>query len=77
MADVVIKFLEENTITQFGMPFSLVCDNGLTFSSAQLLEWTYNQKIILKFSSNYYPQGNSVAKSMNKNLLEVIKHLLE
>jgi transposase InsO family protein len=75
--NVVIKFLDEHVITRFGIPFALVCDNGPAFSSAQFIQWAFEYKIILKYSSNYYPQGNGVAKSTNKNLLEVIKRLLE
>lgn len=31
----------------------------------------------MKFPSNYYPQGNGVAESTNKNILDVIKKILE
>jgi transposase InsO family protein len=74
---IVIKFLDEHIITRFGIQFSPVCDNGPTFSSAQFIQWAFEYKIVLKYSSNYYPQGNGVAESTNKNLLEVIKRLLE
>lgn len=59
------------------MPFALVCDNDLAFTSAQLMQWPYEYKVNLKFSSNYYLQGNGVAGSTNKNLLDVIKKFLE
>jgi hypothetical protein len=29
--------------------------------------------IKIKYSTNYYPQGNGLAKSMNKNHLKIIK----
>lgn len=76
-AEVVLKFIDEHIVTRFGMPFALVCDNGPTFTSAQLMQWSYEYKVILKFSSNYYPQGNGVVESTNKNILDVIKKLLE
>lgn len=75
--EVVLKILEECIITKFGMPFSLVCDHGPAFTSAQLMQWSYEYKLVLKFSSNYYPQGNGVAESTNKNILDVLKKLLE
>ncbi|GLJ23909.1 hypothetical protein SUGI_0454290 [Cryptomeria japonica] len=75
--EVVLKFIEEHIVTRFGMSFALVCDNGPAFTFAQLMQWSYEYKVILKFSSNYYPQGNGVAESTNKNILDVIKKLLE
>ena len=30
--------------------------------------------IKLKYSANYYPQGNGLAKSSNKNLIKILKH---
>lgn len=76
-AEVVLKFIDEYIVTRFGMPFSLVCDSSPTFTSAQLMQWSYEQKVILKFSSNYYLKGNRVVESMNKNILDVIKKLPE
>lgn len=74
---MIIKFLEDNIVTRFGMSFALVCENGPAFTLAKLMQWSYEFKVVLKFSSNYYPQGNGVAESTNKNLLDVIKKLLE
>ena len=74
---MVIGLLEEHIITRFGMPLTLVCNNGPTFITTFLTQWAFENKIIIKFSSNYYPQGNGVAKSTNKNLITVIKQLLK
>lgn len=54
-----------------------MCNNGLGFISHKLSEWAYDHRILIRYSSNYYPQGNGVAKSTNKNLLTVIKKLLD
>lgn len=75
--EAVIKFLEENIITRFGCPYALVCDNGSAFTSLRFSNWAFEYGITRKFSSNYYPQGNGLAESTNKNLLSVIKKLLE
>ena len=74
---VVTDFLEEHIVTRFRMPFSFVCDNGSTFASTFLTQWAFENKFIIKFSSNYYLEGNGVAESTNKNLITVIKWLLE
>jgi len=70
---VVISFLEDNILTRFGTPISLVCDNGPAFQSIEFTEWAYDNYISLKFSSNYYPQGNGLAESTNKNIIDAIK----
>ena len=31
----------------------------------------------LKYSTNYYPQGNGLAESMNKNLIRIIKQTID
>ena len=59
------------------MPFTLVCDNGFAFASAFLTQWAFENKVIIKFSSNDYSQGNGVAKSTNKNLITLIRRLLK
>ena len=70
---MVTDFLEEHIVTRFGMPFFIVCDNESTFASVFLTQWALENKVIIKFSLNYYPQGNGVAESKNKNLIKVIK----
>lgn len=77
MTKVVTNFLEEHIVTRFGMSFFLVCDNGSTLASIFLTQWALENQVITKFSSNYYPQGNGVAKSTNKNLIMVIRRLLK
>ena len=70
---IVIGFLENHILTCFGMPFLLVCNNRTSFASLILTQWFLENKVIIRFSSNYYPQGNGVAKSTNKNLITIIK----
>lgn len=59
------------------MPFFLVCDNRSAFVSIFLTQWTLDNQVIIKFSSNYYPQGNGVDESTNKKLIIVIRCLLK
>ena len=73
---MVTDFLEEHIVTRFGMSFFLVCDNGSSFVSIFLTQWALENQVIIKFSSNYYPQGNGVAESSNKKLIIVINKLL-
>jgi len=73
IATVVRDFLETHIITHFGTLVSLVCDNGMTFQAIEFTEWAYDNHITLRFSSNYYQQGNGLAESTNKNIINVIK----
>jgi hypothetical protein len=36
-----------------------------------------DHEIVLKHSYNYYPKGNILAKSMNKNMVHIIKEAIE
>lgn len=74
---VVINFLESFIINFFGYPFVLVCDNGPAFASLKFVGGDFDYGIVLKFSSNYYPQVNGKVESTNKNLLTVIHKLLD
>jgi transposase InsO family protein len=69
----VIAFLNSNIITRFGIPDCLVFDNASYFSSLEMSEFALEKGIKLKYSTSYYPQGNGLAESTNKNLIKIIK----
>ena len=68
-----ISFLQQNIISCFGVPVSLVFDNATYFSSFKLYDFALQNGIVLKHSSNYYLQGNGLTESTNKNLIGIIK----
>ena len=70
---VVMDFIESNIITRFGAPTKITTDNAKAFSSAEFTSFCFNYGIILSHSSNYYPQGNGLAESSNKNLMTILK----
>ena len=74
--EVVINFLKEHIITRFGIPNSLVFDNATYFSSLKLSEYALEKGIILKYLDNYYPQGNGLVESTNKNIICILKRTL-
>lgn len=76
-AKVVMDFLEEYIVTRFGMSFFLVYNNRSSFVSIFLTQGALDNQVIIKLSSNYYPQGNGLVESTNKNLITVIKCLLK
>jgi hypothetical protein len=71
--EVEINFLKQDIITRFGIPNSLVFHNSTYFSSLKLSEYALEKGIILKYSANYYPQGNGLAESTNKNIIYILK----
>jgi hypothetical protein len=74
--EVVMNFLEERIITRFGVPSKITTDNAKAFSSLALAKFCFKYGIVLSHSSNYYPQGNGLAESSNKNLMNIIKKVV-
>jgi hypothetical protein len=72
----VISFLISNIITRFNVPKCLVFDNDYYFSSIDMSVFSLEKGIKLKYSSNYYPQGNVLVESTNKNLIKIIKRTI-
>eukprot|EP00253_Pinus_taeda_P021623 PITA_21623 len=74
---VIISFLENSILSRFGCPNKLITDNGTTFKSKRMVEFCHKYHIILGHSTAYHPQGNGLAESANKSLVNIIKKLLE
>jgi hypothetical protein len=73
---VVIQFIEQKLITRFGIPSILFFDNATYVSSTLLTEFSLDKGIIIKYSANYYPQGNRVAELTSKNLVRILKKMV-
>jgi hypothetical protein len=73
----VISFLESNIFSRFGLPLEIITDNGPTFISAKLTQFLAKLGVNHFTSSSYYPQGNGQAESTNKNLVRIIKRIIE
>nr|KYP68694.1 Transposon Ty3-I Gag-Pol polyprotein [Cajanus cajan] len=70
------KFLWRNIITRFGIPDTLVTDNGLQFTDRKLNEFLAGLGIQHKVTSVEHLQMNSQAESANKVILEELKKRL-
>ncbi|KAH9319369.1 hypothetical protein KI387_021138, partial [Taxus chinensis] len=55
----------------------IVVDNATYFSSRELTEFFYGFGISLAHSSDYYPQGNGQAESSNKNIVTIVRKLVD
>ena len=74
---VIIKFIETHILSIFGYPRKIITDNAVAFRSKKMVEFCHKYQITLGHSTTYYPQGNGLAESSNKILVDIIKKLLE
>eukprot|EP00253_Pinus_taeda_P020814 PITA_20814 len=73
----IIQFLESNILSKFGCPEKIITDNVAAFKSKKIINFCHKFHITLGHSTAYYPQGNVLAESSNKSLINIIKKLLE
>ena len=76
--DVDVKnFVWKNIVTRFGVPNSLISDNGLQFDSRAFRDFCRDLGIINRYSTPAYPQSNGQAKAVNKTILSGFKRRLD
>ncbi|KAM2360986.1 hypothetical protein ACFXTH_003314 [Malus domestica] len=51
----VCNFVEEHIVTRFGVPETIITDNGTIFTAEKFTEYTTNLKIQLEQPTLYYP----------------------
>ena len=73
----IIQFLECNILSRFGCPEKIISDNAAAFKSKKMITFCHKFHITLGHSTTYYPQGNGLAESSNKSLINIIKKVLE
>ena len=73
----VKKFVWRNIVTRFGVPESLVFDNGLQFDSKAFCEFCSNLGIKNKYSTLTYPQSNDQVETTNKAIVNRLKKRME
>ena len=73
----VKKFVWKNTVTHFGVPHSLISDNGLQFDSKAFRRYCCELKITNKYFTPAYPQGNGQAEAVNKVIVNGLKKRLD
>ena len=61
-------------MTRFGVPMSLDFNNASYFSSIRLTAFANEKGIKMHYFAKYYPQGNGLAESTNKNLIRILKN---
>jgi hypothetical protein len=76
-SEELIKFLKDNILSRFGVPDKFITDNGSIFIGSKFTEFCGEYGIIMGQSSNYYPQGNGLAESTNKTLIQILKKTID
>ena len=73
----VKKFVWKNIVTRFGIPQSLILDNGLQFDSKSFRRYCCELGITNMYSTPTYPQGNRQAEAVNKVIVRGLKKRLD
>ena len=72
----VTQFIWKNIVCRFGVPRSIVSNNGPQFNSRVYRNFCHELKIKNLYSTPRYPQSNGLAEASNKTLLTALKKLL-
>ena len=62
----VKKFIWKNIVTRFGVPRTLILDNGLQFDSKAFRKYYCDLGITNRYSTMAYPQDNGQTEIVNK-----------
>ena len=73
----VCQFSWRNIITRYGIPRTIITDNGRQFISKNTIEYCDTFKIQIRFSSESRLQTNGQVESENKIILAGIKKKIE
>eukprot|EP00253_Pinus_taeda_P015863 PITA_15863 len=76
-SEAIIEFIDQFIITRFDVLNALVFYNASYFLGNAMFDSAIKRGFKLKYSANYYPQGNGLAESTNKNLIKIIKRTIE
>ena len=73
----VQDFVWKSIVCRFGLPRTLITDNGRQFAGAKFVEFCEDLNISHNFTSVAHPQANGEAEVTNRTLLQGIKTRLE
>ena len=73
----VKKFVWKNIVTRFGVPNTLISDNGMQFDSRAFRDFCQDLGIMNRYSTPAYPQSNGQAEAVNKTILSGLKKRLD
>ena len=71
------KFIWKNIVTRFGVPRTLISDNGLQFNSKAFRRYYDDLGITNRYSISAYPQGKGQVEAVNKVIVNGLKKKLD
>ena len=71
------KFIWRNIVTRFGVPQTLISDNGLQFNNKAFRRYYCELGITNRYSTSVYPQRNGQAEAVNKVIINGLKKRLD
>ena len=71
------RFVWKNIVTWFGIPHTLISDNGLQFDSKTFRRYCCDLGITNMYSTSAYLQGNGQAEAVNKVIVNELKKRLD
>ena len=71
------RLVWKNIVTRFGVPRTLISDNGLQFDSKSFKRYYCDLGITNRYSTPAYLQGNEQAKAVNKVIVGGLKKRLD
>ncbi|XP_047260148.1 uncharacterized protein K02A2.6-like, partial [Capsicum annuum] len=74
---VVVDFVRNNLICRFGVPESIITDNGANLNSYLMKEICDQFKIVHHNSTAYRPQMNGAIEAANRNIKKILRKMVK
>ncbi|XP_049414856.1 uncharacterized protein LOC125877669 [Solanum stenotomum] len=74
---VVADFVRNNLVCRFGIPESIITDNGANLNSHLIKEICEQFKITHRNSTAYRPQMNGAVEAANKNIKRILRKMID
>ncbi|XP_059301918.1 uncharacterized protein LOC132053837 [Lycium ferocissimum] len=74
---VVVDFVRNNIICRFGVPESIITDNGANLNSGLMREICETFNITHRNSTPYRPQMNGAVEAANKNINRILRKMID
>lgn len=72
----VSKQIEDNVFMLFGVPTSIIVDNGVQFRSREFTKLMATYKVHIRYTANYHPQANPTER-VNRVLKTMLSSFIE
>ncbi|XP_060194980.1 uncharacterized protein LOC132624178 [Lycium barbarum] len=73
---VVVDFVRNNIICRFGIPQSIITDNGANLNSHLMNEMCTQFRITHQHSTAYWPQMNGALEDANRNIKKILRKMI-